>query len=226
MKPPHLVAAACAVAGMAVLATGCGGSTGADSPLTVVGSSSSAHGYQGVVLDEPLRPPQVTLTDTAGKPVELASLTPPSGVQLIFFGYTNCPDVCPTTLADVASALRRMPKADASKVKFAFVTTDPDRDTAPVLRRYLDRYDPRFVGLRADSTTVGRAADALGVALTGKEDTGNGGYAVGHGTQVMALTPDGQIHLLWLAGTTVRQYVDDLTRLTTQQTAWSAAAER
>lgn len=226
MKRPHLVAAACAVAGLAVLATGCGGSTAAQSPLTVVGSSSSDHGYQGVVLDEPLRPPRITLTDTDGRAVDLAALTPPSGVQLIFFGYTNCPDVCPTTLADVASALRRMPTADAAKVRFAFVTTDPDRDTPSVLRRYLDRYDPRFVGLRADPSTMSKAADALGVALTGKEDTGNGGYAVGHGTQVMALTPDGQIHLLWLAGTTVRQYVDDLTRLTTQQTAWSTEAQR
>ena len=95
------------------------------------------------------------LTDPAGQPRTLADYR--GKAVAVFFGYTQCPDVCPTTLAALAEATRAL-GADADKVQVVFITVDPDRDTAALLAQYVPAFDPRFVGLRGDAAATERVA--------------------------------------------------------------------
>jgi len=100
-------------------------------------------GYVGTLLDD-LPPPALMLRSTTGRRFDLQA-RPTTEATVVFFGYTHCPDVCPHTMADLAVAYRQLaPRRDVTVV---FVTEDPRRDTPDVLRRWLDSFDPRFVGL-------------------------------------------------------------------------------
>src|SRR5215467_1267581 len=102
--------------------------------------------YRGGLVTPPLPKPKFTLTDTSGAPFDLWSETQ-SYVTLLFFGYTHCPDDCPLHMANIASSLQQLPAEIGEQVKVVFVTTDPARDSAAVLRAWLDNFDARFVGL-------------------------------------------------------------------------------
>ena len=97
--------------------------------------------------------PDVVLTDARGHRLDLRAATA-GKVTLLYFGYTSCPDLCPTTVADVALALRRLPAAKRSDVRVVFVTTDPARDSPSTLRKWLARFDPSFIGLTGDPQAV------------------------------------------------------------------------
>src|SRR4051794_22585165 len=88
--------------------------------------------------------PAFTLTGLDGKPYDFQAETKGRPTYL-YFGYTHCPDECPTAMADLASALRRSPQQERDKAVVVFVTTDPDRDTPPVLRAFLDQFSTDFV---------------------------------------------------------------------------------
>jgi protein SCO1/2 len=89
--------------------------------------------------------PNFTLTDTNGNPYDLDGQTQ-GYLTALYFGYTNCPDVCPTHMANIAAALRQLPASVTSHIKVLFVTTDPARDTPAVLRAWLNNFDPTFIG--------------------------------------------------------------------------------
>jgi protein SCO1 len=110
--------------------------------------------------------PEISLTDTSSRPYNLAT-TPSKPVTLLFFGYTHCPDVCIAVLSDVALALQRLSPADRDQIQFIFVTTDPARDKEKQIRRYLDRFNPSFVGLTGSLSTIKRAATQVGVDIEG-----------------------------------------------------------
>ena len=117
--------------------------------MSVAGPAPALHASE--VGDVIPRPPLV-LTDTSGRRFDLAAR--PSGeLTLLFFGYTRCPDVCPTTLADLAAARRRLSAAQRARVQVVFVSVDPAHDSPTVLRAYLDRFDPSFIGLRGGPST-------------------------------------------------------------------------
>jgi protein SCO1/2 len=179
--------------------------------VTVQGGTSSS-GYSGVVLDKPFAKPSQALQDTAGKPFDIAKDTN-GKITIVYFGYTHCPDVCPLTMSDLSQALERVPAKVRHNVEVVFVTTDPARDTGPVMRAWLDRFDPSFVGLTGPMATIKAAATSLGVAILEKDKLPGGGYDVDHGAQVIVFGKDGQGRLLWLAGTSVDDYVHDLTRI-------------
>jgi protein SCO1 len=194
---------------LAVLA-GCGGGEAGDDRVAAVSGTAST-GFAGSVVQQPYPLPDDTFTDTDGRsyvPAEDAS----KPVTLVFFGYTHCPDICNTVLANVASALRRVDDGVRERVGLVFVSTDPDRDTPDVVREYLDRFDPSYVGLTASEATVRRAAADLNIAYAGKEPVEGGGYEVSHGTQVTAFTK-GRARVIWRAETSVRDLRADLTRL-------------
>ena len=200
-----------ASAGLALgLTAGC--ASGANQSGVTINAPSPSTGYRGFVLDGRYTEPDVTLTDTSGRSFNLETDTR-KPITLVFFGYTHCPDVCPTTLADVTSALRRVPPDTRDKVQFVFVTTDPNRDTPEVLREYLGRFDDSYIGLTGSLDTIKQAARHLGVALTGTTKLPGGGYEVEHGSQVIAFGGDGRARLLWLEGTTVGDYKHDIARL-------------
>lgn len=116
------------------------------------------------------------LVDAAGK---VRSLEDFSGkVVVLFFGYTHCPEVCPTTLADLAQAMRML-GPDANKVQVLFVTLDPERDTPQVLGKFVPSFDSSFVGLYGDAQATEQAAKAFGVNYQKHFDK-NGGYTLDH----------------------------------------------
>lgn len=191
---PSLLAAAA----LALGATGCAAAPqGAGAASAVVVSEGTDHGYSGAWLDEPYTKPALTFTDTSGRRVALARDTG-AAVTLVFFGYTSCPDVCNTVLADAAMALKRADPATRAGTRLVFITTDPARDTPARMRDYLDGFDPRFVGLTAPLPVIEQAADALGVALTGTTKLPGGGYEVGHSAQLIGFGPDGKGRLVWV----------------------------
>lgn len=177
------------------------------------GEDQPAGRLHGTSVDPPFEVADVELTDTEGQPFSLAEDLD-NRLTLLFFGYTNCPTECPLVMSTVTSALTRLDDADREQVDFVFVTTDPSRDTRPVLRRYLDRIDPSYVGLTGDLQDVGRLAKSVGIFVADAEMLASGGYDLGsHGTQVLGVQPDGQVPVYWDMETSSAEYAADITRL-------------
>ncbi len=203
MKRRSLFTSAAALA----LVAGCASPT-SDRPAIISGTSRTGP-YRGAELD-PARAydlPDVTLTDTTGAAYNIrtgsssAPVTQP--VTALFFGYSNCPDVCTGILADMASARNRMAAALKSKVRLVMITTDPARDTPGVLKTYLDRIDPNFVGLTGDLATIVPVATSLGVSIADAQKLPSGGYEVTHGTEVIGFGKDDRAVVVWLYPTPV-----------------------
>lgn len=112
-------------------------------------------------------------------------------ITLLYFGYTSCPDVCPSTIADVAFALQKLPSETRDKVWVQFVSTDPDRDTPEQMRAWLGGFDPSFHGGRAPMDQVIADAKTYGVGIEAPEKK-NGDYQVTHGAMLVVLNPKGE----------------------------------
>ena len=184
-------------------ATAEGGHDHSSGPATVEGPQDV---YAGIDLAEPYRRPSFTLTDTTGAPFDFKAAT--SGrPTLLFFGYTNCPDVCPTTLADVAVALRGLDPALVEQLQMVFVTTDPAFDTPEVLAEYLGRFDAdlpqRFIGLTGDQEAIDQAQLSTGVPLA--EEAGRL-----HSSLLLLYGHDDEAHVAFDAGNTSRDIAADL----------------
>jgi protein SCO1/2 len=126
---------------------------------------------------------QVTDKDFAGK------------WRIVYFGFTHCPDVCPTDLLAVGQALRRFEKSDparAARVQPLFITVDPERDTPAVLKEYVAAFHPRIIGLTGTREQIAQAAKGHGIVY-GKQDAQPGGaYVMNHSRFVMLFDPEGK----------------------------------
>lgn len=132
------------------------------------------------------------LFDAGGKPRRLADFK--DKVVVLFFGYTHCPDVCPTTLADMAQVLRLLDK-EAGRVQVLFVTLDPERDTRELLAQYVPAFHPSFIGLSGDAAATAQAAKAFGIMYQRQEGR-NGGYTLDHSAGTYLIAPGGKRILL------------------------------
>jgi protein SCO1/2 len=121
-------------------------------------------------------------------------------VVLVVFGYTRCPDVCPTTLADLATAVRRL-GPDGSRVQVLFVTVDPKRDTAELLKNYVPAFDARFLGLRGDAEATARVEKEFRIYAAEREGRTPESYTVDHSAQTFAYDPEGRLRLMIQPGT-------------------------
>ena len=166
-------------------------------------------GLNGVVLPTPYDVPDVTLDDTADRPYDLAT-DAKKPLTLVFFGYTHCPDICQVVMANIASALTRLDPDQREQVGMTFVTTDPARDDTGTLREYLDRFDPSFDGLTGDLPDIVRLGQALDVHVEKGNRMQSGGYEVGHGTQIVGVTPDRTAPFVWTEGTDPDALADDI----------------
>ena len=175
-------------------------------------AKSSADTFSGTVLHVPYHAPATELTDTAGKPFSLADSTD-KRLTLVFFGYTHCPDECPTTMSTLASAMLQLDDSDRQDVQVVFVTTDPARDTGPVIRRWLDHFSSAFVGVTGPLPTIKKVAIDVGVPIAKGRRLASGGYDVTHGTQVLAMDGKNQIPVVWTLGTTAPEFAHDIHQL-------------
>jgi protein SCO1/2 len=172
--------------------------------------------YHGAVLEQQYVVPEEPLSDTDGEPYSLAADTD-QPLTLVFFGYTNCPDVCQVVMSTIASALTRLDEADRERVDVVFVTTDPARDDAETLRAYLDRFDPSFVGLTGDLQTIIDIGKPIAVAVEQGEKLPSGGYEVTHGSQVTAIDEADRVPIVWTQGTSATDLADDIHRFLADQ---------
>jgi protein SCO1/2 len=132
---------------------------------------------------------------------------------LLFFGYTSCPDVCPTTLASWKQ-VHAVLGGDGSKVRFLFVTVDPERDTPARLKRYLAIFSPDFVGLTGTQQALTATYRAYGVVREKVTRSGSGvGYLVNHTARTYLIDPAGFLRLSYGFGTLPEDIADDIRRL-------------
>ena len=196
-----------AAAGACASSSGASSSNSGSSGFTVDSAPTSL--FDGDQVTDPFAKPDVTLTDTEGKPFNLVAGTA-GKLTLLYFGYTHCPDVCPTTMATFAALLKALPAADAAKIDVVFVSTDPTRDTPAVLHTWLGQFDPSFIGLTGPFGTIQKAASSLSIAIEPPVATAGGGYTVTHGAEVIAFDAAGKGYLVYTAGTSVSQFQHDI----------------
>lgn len=132
------------------------------------------------------------LKDSSGKERTLADFQ--GKVVVLFFGFTQCPDVCPTTLGQVAAALKQL-GSDAGRVQVLFVTLDPERDTPQLLTQYLAAFDPAFVGLYGDPEATRRTAKEFKVFFEKRPGTRPDRYTIDHSSQSFILDGEGRLRL-------------------------------
>jgi protein SCO1/2 len=162
------------------------------------------------LLPDPLpHKPSFTLTDTAGRPFSFAAATR-GKLTYLYFGYTHCPNACPTTMGDIAYALRRQQAVVRRRIDVVFVTVDPRRDTRRVLRTWLDHYSRSFIGLTGSQATIAAAEREAGVPLAPPERQKGTRYAVSHSTLVLAYSPDGLAHAVYTQGFNSNAYAHDM----------------
>jgi protein SCO1/2 len=180
--------------------------------LTACGAGSDAPdggALAGHVLDPPFAVSPTPLLDTEGQEYSLVRDTD-KPLTLVFFGYSHCPDICQTVMANLASAMTRLDRADRDRVDVVFVTTDPARDTEAALHRYLSRFDPSFVGLTGELDTIAQVAKPLGVGVTQGDRLPSGGYDVTHGTTITGIDGDDQGSVYWNETTSSAQFASDI----------------
>ncbi|MEU6702390.1 SCO family protein [Streptomyces wuyuanensis] len=214
MRYKTVTAAALAVAA-ALSLSACGPDGAADNADGSVAEVSAQPGEKAAtVLDRPFEKPNLVLTDTAGKPYDLRERTK-GKPTLIYFGYTHCPDVCPLTMSNIAVARKQLPKADQDKLQVVFVTTDPQRDTAAELAKWLPAAgDPSFVGLTGDFPTIQAGARQLGIGIEPSTTDKNGKVVSMHGTQVVAFSPKtDRGYVLYGEDTTPDDFTKDLPKI-------------
>jgi protein SCO1/2 len=208
-------------AGALALLAACGSSSSSkgNTPTgssTAVGNTAEGAGYYGAVPSPILPKPDITLTDTKGQPFNIATDTK-GYLTLVYLGYTNCPDVCPTFMAQLGHVLKTMRPDVTKNIKVVFVTTDPARDTETVLRKWLNSFDTNFIGLTGTEAQIDQISKELGVPPPEKEDLGNGNYGVSHGSFIYAFDKnDGKAHLIYPQGFSDADLEADFTKLATK----------
>jgi len=131
-------------------------------------------------------------------------------VVVLFFGFTHCPDICPTTLADVANALKKL-GPDADRVQVLFVTVDPERDTPKDLGNYVGAFDPRFLALRGDLAATQRVARDFKIFFEKRKQGAS--YTIDHSAQTYVIDPQGRLRLLVRHDRISEDLADDLRTL-------------
>jgi protein SCO1/2 len=150
------------------------------------------------------------LVDTTGKPRSLADYR--GKIVMLFFGYTQCPDACPTTMADLKSVMQTL-GADADRVQVLFVTLDPARDTPAVLGQYVPAFDPRFVGLLGDDATIAATAKAFRVFYQKVPGATPDSYLLDHTAGTYVFDASGHLRLFVRQGESASAITHDVRQL-------------
>lgn len=167
--------------------------------------------YRGIVMPDPEPASDFTLTTHNGESIRLTDFR--DKVVLLYFGYTYCPDVCPTTLSSLAQALDELKQKDKEQIQVLMVSVDPERDTPETLADYLPHFDPAFLGLTGTEEEVATAAESFGIFYQKGPGSVESGYLVDHTATVSVLDKDGRLRLLFSFGTPAEDIAADLRHL-------------
>ena len=148
------------------------------------------------------------LTDHTGKPRNLADFK--GKVVTVFFGFTQCPDVCPTTLTEMKSVLDKLGPEDAKRVQVLFITIDPERDTLALLAQYVPAFHPSFIGLYGDLESTQFVAKNFKVFYQKVPGKKPGSYSMDHSAGSYAFDPQGRLRLFVRHGQQLDWLVSDI----------------
>lgn len=165
------------------------------------------YSFHGMVMQSPMKAADFTLTSQNGQPVSLKDFQ--GQVVLLYFGYTTCPDVCPTTLAETHQALEMLGK-QADNVQVLMVTVDPERDTQEILADYMSHFDSSFIGLTGKPEQIAEVATYYGVYYEKEKGNSALGYLVNHTATVMAIDKQGYLRIVFPFGTAAKDIASDL----------------
>ena len=170
---------------------------------------SKPAGFRGTMYAEPYPPaPEIELTRDNGNRLRLSEMR--GNTVLLFFGYTSCPDVCPTTMAELKQALEKLGEDDAKQVQVLFVTVDPERDTPERVQEYVDHFNSNFIGLSGTESELADVWKDYGVFRETVEGTSAAGYLVNHTARITLIDKDGNLRLSYAFNTPVDSIVHDL----------------
>ena len=169
---------------------------------------------RGPRLLQALPKPGFMLQNLDGSPFDFREATR-GRLVFLFFGYTNCPDVCPLHMANLAWAIHNLPPGQRNAVRVVFVSTDPERDTPERLRSWLGQFDSSFVAVTGTATALEVAQRSVGMppAIREGELPKGGGYGMSHGAQLWAFTPDDSAHVVYPWGMKREDLAADLAKL-------------
>lgn len=169
-------------------------------------ANAPASGFYGTPLSASSQGQGFALTDLDGKLRTAASF--PGQVLVLFFGFLSCPSICPTTLMELAAA-RRVLGAQGARVRLAFATLDPERDTAQAMRGWLSHFGSDLVGLRDTPAAISRATQALRLDWERVPGRQAGSYTIDHGVQSYCFDLKGRLRLLQRPGPTPTEMASD-----------------
>lgn len=174
-------------------------------------AADSGKGLLGVVRKPALQVSDVVLPNVAESGEPMAMKAPAGQLLLVYFGYTSCPDVCPTTLSDLSVALGDLPSALADRVTVAMATVDPERDTAEKLQGYLGSFFKRSIALRTDDPAqLKLATDAFGVNFQVEKHEPGTPYGVAHSAMTYVVDDSGVVLVEWPFGLESADMTHDL----------------
>lgn len=166
-------------------------------------------GLRGAAYDEPFPPaPEIELTRENGSKFRLSEMR--GNVVLLFFGYTACPDVCPTTMAELKTAVDELGEEKAKHVKVVFVTVDPQRDSPERLQEYLNHFHKDFIGLTGTEPELAKVWGAYGIFREITDAESAAGYGVDHTARVTLIDINGNLRTSFGLDTPVDDIVHDV----------------
>lgn len=179
--------------------------------LSFLLAACQSYQFKGTLYPDLQPAPDFALTATDGQQFRLSEHR--GQIVLMFFGYTSCPDVCPTTLAEAKQILKGV-GGDSDRVTFLFITVDPERDTPQVLANYVAVFDPAIVGLTGTSDELAAVRQAYGVfAEKEATDRSAAGYTMTHTARVFLVDTEGRLHLSYAFGTPPDDILQDVRHL-------------
>lgn len=166
--------------------------------------------YQGSLIDPPASAADFTLDASDGTAYQLSEQR--GNIVLLFFGYTHCPDVCPTTLYDYKQIIQSL-DSKAENVQFLFITVDPERDSLDHLAEYVSAFDPAILGLSGTPEALNEIYAHYGVFIEKKDVGSAAGYLVDHTARVYVINADGNLRLTFPFGMTAEAMAEDVEHL-------------
>ena len=163
--------------------------------------------FKGTIMPAEIPAPDFTFTNADGQEVRLSDYQ--DKITLLYFGYSFCPDVCPSSLTDLKLVQNKLDEA-GEKIQVIMITVDPDRDTPEKIAEYVEHFHPTFLGLSGTKEEVDAAAEGYGVYYEIHEGTAATGYLVDHTARIFVVEPDGTYRLSFGFGTPVEDIVSDL----------------
>jgi protein SCO1 len=165
--------------------------------------------FRGTSYDEPYpAASDFRLQRANGETFQLSSQQ--DKVTLLFFGYTSCPDVCPTTMADLKRAMDQLSPANLKQVQVVFVTVDPKRDTPERIQEYADHFNPAFIGLSGSEADLSQVWNAYGIYRLEVPGVSAAGYSVDHTARITMIDKNGKMRVSYGFDTAVEDLVHDI----------------